>query len=189
MTTTNVTMPQIAACLIPRLPFTPESSLEKVRLSNNTIDGRCLLGYPSAIVPPMRDVLDGPLVGVLVLYRRDSFPPKVVATKREHRGRTFAEHYITEGLLAKSADGGRSQHLSRALPILVASQRSRLRNVTAAGIRRRPYETSHIRTVRFGWLNRAPRVAPAGAQILWLAANPAVPDAFTRAESVLDQAA
>jgi hypothetical protein len=45
----------------------------------------------------------------------------VVASTREHRGRTFAEHYITEGLLAKSVDGGRSQHLNRALPVLVAT--------------------------------------------------------------------
>jgi hypothetical protein len=61
------------------------------------------------------------LVELPVLYRGDSLPPAVVASTREHRGRTFAEHYITEGLLAKSADGGRSQHLNRALPVLVAT--------------------------------------------------------------------
>ena len=47
-----------------------------------------------------------------------------------------------------------------------------------------------IRTVRFEWLKRAARlVAPAGAQILRLATNTAVQEAFTRAESALDQAA
>lgn len=52
------------------------------------------------------------------------------------------------------------------------------------------FAISTIRTVRFEWLNRAARlVTPAGAQILRLATNPAVQDAFTRAESALDQAA
>lgn len=61
------------------------------------------------------------LVDLPNLYRGDSLPPAVVASTREHRGRTFAEHYITEGLLAKSADGGLSRHLNRPLPALVAT--------------------------------------------------------------------
>lgn len=52
------------------------------------------------------------------------------------------------------------------------------------------FTVSSIRTVRFEWLNRAARlVAPAGSQILRLATNPAVHDAFTRAATALDQAA
>jgi len=47
-----------------------------------------------------------------------------------------------------------------------------------------------IRTIRFEWLNRAARlVAPAGQTTLRLSNNPPVQDAFTRAESFLDQAA
>lgn len=47
-----------------------------------------------------------------------------------------------------------------------------------------------IRTVRFDWLNRAARlVAPAGTKILRLANNPAVRNAFTLVEQMLDQAA
>lgn len=52
------------------------------------------------------------------------------------------------------------------------------------------FSVSSIRTVRFEWLNRAARlVAPGGSQILRLATNPAVQDAFTRAEVALDRAA
>lgn len=52
------------------------------------------------------------------------------------------------------------------------------------------FVVSSIRTVRFEWLNRAARiVAPGGSQILRLATNRAVQDAFTRAETGLDQAA
>jgi hypothetical protein len=52
------------------------------------------------------------------------------------------------------------------------------------------FAISSIRTVRFEWLNRALRlVTPAGVQILRLATNAAVHDAFMRAESALDQVA
>jgi hypothetical protein len=52
------------------------------------------------------------------------------------------------------------------------------------------FAISSIRTVRFEWLNRAARlVTPRGAQVLRLATNPAVQDAFTRAGTALDQAA
>jgi hypothetical protein len=52
------------------------------------------------------------------------------------------------------------------------------------------FAISSIRTVRFEWLNRAARlVTPGGAQVLRLATNPAVQDAFSRAETALDQAA
>ena len=70
---------------------------------------------------PMVGVQAPSRVELPVLYRGDSLPPQVTATNREHRGRTFAEHYVTAGLLAKSADGGLSLHLNRRLPILVAT--------------------------------------------------------------------
>lgn len=54
------------------------------------------------------------------LYRGDSLPKPVLAKDARHRGRTFAEYYVTEGLLAKSADGGRSSDLNRPLEQLVA---------------------------------------------------------------------
>jgi hypothetical protein len=51
------------------------------------------------------------------------------------------------------------------------------------------FAISSIRTVRFEWLNRAARlIAPAGARIMRLAANHAVQEAFTQAETALDQA-
>ena len=52
------------------------------------------------------------------------------------------------------------------------------------------FAVSSIRTIRFEWLNRAARlIAPAGAKILRLSANPAVQATFTRAAKALDQAA
>ena len=52
------------------------------------------------------------------------------------------------------------------------------------------YLISSIRTVRFEWLNRAARlISPGGDQVLRLSTNPAVQNAFTRAQQVLDQAA
>lgn len=48
------------------------------------------------------------------LYRGDSLPAIVRATADPlHRGRTFADYFITEGLMAKSADGGRGEDLSK----------------------------------------------------------------------------
>lgn len=69
----------------------------------------------------MEDASTTSLIELPVLYRGDSLPPSVAATTRDHRGRTFAEHYVTEGLLAKSADKGLSRHLNRPLPVLVAT--------------------------------------------------------------------
>lgn len=54
------------------------------------------------------------------LYRGDSLPQPVLTVNAKHRGRTFAEYYVTEGLLAKAADGGRSNDLRRPLEQLVA---------------------------------------------------------------------
>lgn len=54
------------------------------------------------------------------LYRGDSLPKPVLTADAKHRGRTFAEYYVTEGLLAKAADGGRSSDLNRPLEQLVA---------------------------------------------------------------------
>jgi hypothetical protein len=52
------------------------------------------------------------------------------------------------------------------------------------------FAISSIRTVRFEWLNRAARlIAPAGAQVLRLATNPAVRDTFRQVGQALDQAA
>lgn len=56
------------------------------------------------------------------LYRGDSIPDSVRAQADPvHRGRSFAEHYYREGLLAKSADGGLSSDLGQTLPYLVAA--------------------------------------------------------------------
>lgn len=52
------------------------------------------------------------------LFRGDSLPPPVL--NANSRGRTFADHYATDGLLAKAADGGRSQDLNRSPEQLVA---------------------------------------------------------------------
>jgi hypothetical protein len=61
---------------------------------------------------------------------------------------------------------------------------------SSSGAQPASFAISSIRAVRFEWLNRAARlVAPAGAQILRLAANAAVQDTFTRAASALDLAA
>jgi hypothetical protein len=52
------------------------------------------------------------------------------------------------------------------------------------------FAISSIRTVRFEWLNRAARLlAPGGARVLRLSANPAVQQTFTQAQKTLDQAA
>lgn len=54
------------------------------------------------------------------LYRGDSLPRQVLGVDARHRGRTFADHYVTAGLLAKAADGARSRDLKRPLAQLVA---------------------------------------------------------------------
>lgn len=48
-----------------------------------------------------------------ILYRGDSVP-KTVRSQSDplHRGRTFAELYLSEGLMAKSADGAIGKHLA-----------------------------------------------------------------------------
>lgn len=40
------------------------------------------------------------------LYRGDSLPPQVLSVDRKVRGRTFAEYFCGNGLMAKFADGG-----------------------------------------------------------------------------------
>ena len=42
------------------------------------------------------------------LYRGDSLPAVVYNTSARRRGRTFAEYFCGNGLMAKFADGGRS---------------------------------------------------------------------------------
>ncbi|MCP3169938.1 hypothetical protein [Myxococcus qinghaiensis] len=55
------------------------------------------------------------------LYRGDSLPSRVTQdANATHRGRTFAEYYVTEGLLSKSTDQGLSRHLNWPLEKLVA---------------------------------------------------------------------
>ncbi len=45
------------------------------------------------------------------LFRGDSLPPLVRGANARIRGRTFADHYVTDGLVAKFADGGLSRFL------------------------------------------------------------------------------
>lgn len=45
------------------------------------------------------------------LYRGDSLPSSVVKASRSSRGRTFAGHFCSNGLMAKFADGGSSDLL------------------------------------------------------------------------------
>lgn len=45
------------------------------------------------------------------LYRGDSLPREVAAANSRIRGRTFADHFIGNGLMAKFADGGTSELL------------------------------------------------------------------------------
>jgi hypothetical protein len=53
------------------------------------------------------------------LFRGDSIPPQAAVAPPVHRGKTFAEIFSTEGLIAKAADGGFSCHLDRPLEELV----------------------------------------------------------------------
>ena len=56
------------------------------------------------------------------LYRGDSVPDPVRAqTDAVHRGRSFAEHYYRDGLIAKSADHGLGSDLQQPLSYLVAA--------------------------------------------------------------------
>jgi hypothetical protein len=43
------------------------------------------------------------------VYGGDSLPSSVANSKKHARGRTFADHFCTNGLMAKSADGGTSE--------------------------------------------------------------------------------
>lgn len=47
------------------------------------------------------------------LYRGDRFPLPILSTRGRHRGRTFADHFCGNGLMAKFADGGISRLLER----------------------------------------------------------------------------
>ncbi|MFP2895917.1 hypothetical protein [Corallococcus sp. 4LFB] len=60
------------------------------------------------------------MVSLPTLYRGDSLPTVSQGAKGPQRGRTFADYYVTEGLLAKSTDGGLSRHLQQPLEQLVA---------------------------------------------------------------------
>ncbi|NVJ25848.1 hypothetical protein HUW62_31960 [Myxococcus sp. AM011] len=61
------------------------------------------------------------VVSLPTLYRGDSLPSRVTQdANATHRGRTFAEHYVTEGLLSKSTDQGLLADLNRPLEQLVA---------------------------------------------------------------------
>jgi hypothetical protein len=48
----------------------------------------------------------------IALYRGDSLPP-AGGGGAEHRGRTFAQHFCGNGLMARFGDGGRSRDLTR----------------------------------------------------------------------------
>lgn len=55
-----------------------------------------------------------------ILYRGDSVPTSIRShTDPLHRGRTFAEFYLSEGLMAKSADGALGKHLERDTDYLI----------------------------------------------------------------------
>jgi len=45
------------------------------------------------------------------LFRGDSLPARILSTNGRNRGRTFAEHFCGNGLMAKFSDGGTSRML------------------------------------------------------------------------------
>lgn len=56
------------------------------------------------------------------LYRGDSVPSSIRNQKDPlHRGRTFAEKYLSEGLMAKSADGALVKHLELNTDFLIST--------------------------------------------------------------------
>ena len=57
-----------------------------------------------------------------MLYRGDSIPPRIYGLADEkHRGRTFADHFATNGLMAKFCEGGLLSWFQEPLPYLVAA--------------------------------------------------------------------
>ncbi len=61
------------------------------------------------------------MVAIPDLFRGDSLPSVVLAANAASRGRTFAEHYSTDGLMAKFGDGGRGAWLKWPLQLQVAT--------------------------------------------------------------------
>lgn len=72
------------------------------------------------VVAECEDRVKNGSVPLPTLFRGDSLPPDVVSPGKPHRGRTFAERFPTEGLMAKFADQGRSVWAKLPLPMLVA---------------------------------------------------------------------
>jgi hypothetical protein len=81
-------------------------------------------------------------VNLPTIYRGDSVPT-MTGVQKIHRGRTFADLFITEGLIAKAADGGLSHHLNKPLEELV------LVHVGYGNIQEQQYKAYHSPLISF----------------------------------------
>jgi len=62
---------------------------------------------------------DGPMVTLPDLYRGDTCTPR--GPNAADKGKTFADHFLTNGLMSKFADGGNLSWFNLPLPYLVAA--------------------------------------------------------------------